>query len=243
MVHDDRVISARGLLARPAAGTASGARRDPFRRDDRPQAGPRIAIGRLRKTVKIERDFYLRDDVVQISRELLGKMLCTRIDGNTTKAVITETEAYAGVTDKASHAFGNRRTKRTEPMFGQGGIAYVYLCYGIHHLFNVVTNKAETPHAVLIRAGVPAQGTRTILERRDKPELDKSLLSGPGSLARGLGITTSYTGTPLTGTSIWIEDHGRAIGDGDVLVGPRVGIDYAEEDAARPYRFRFVGSL
>jgi DNA-3-methyladenine glycosylase len=193
--------------------------------------------------VKLPRTFYLHNDVVDVSRSLLGKVLCTRINGQTTKAIITETEAYAGVADKASHAYGNRRTKRTEPMFAEGGIAYVYLCYGIHHLFNVVSNVTGTPHAALVRGGVPAQGTDIILERRGKSEVDKTLLSGPGSFAKGLGIKTDQTGTSLLGRSIWIEDAGIVVDNAAVTVGPRVGVDYAAEDAARPYRFRFTADL
>lgn len=185
--------------------------------------------------MKLGNDFYLRDDVVAISRELLGKVLCTRLEGGLTKAIITETEAYAGVTDRASHAYGGRRTARTEPMWGDGGSAYVYLCYGIHHLFNVVTNKAGIPHAILIRAGEPLSGTDLMLKRRDKAALDKTLLGGPGSIARALGISTANTGASLMNGEIWIEDDGIEIDA--VIAGPRVGVDYAGEDAALPYRF------
>ena len=123
-------------------------------------------------------------------------------------------------------------------MFGEGGTAYVYLCYGIHHLFNVVTNTSDIPHAVLIRAGVPLSGTEVMLERRNKAKVDKSLLGGPGSLAKALGITTGHSGLSLLDNQIWIEDQGIGIVDDTVLVGPRVGVDYAAEDAALPYRFR-----
>ena len=181
--------------------------------------------------------FYLQGDVVAVARDLLGKVLCTRLNGELTRAIIVETEAYAGVTDKASHAYGGRRTKRTEPLFGHGGIAYVYLCYGIHHLFNVVTNEAETPHAVLIRAGTPMTGTKRMLRRRKKKDLDKTLLAGPGSLAKALGITTDHTGLSLMNGQIWIEDHGISVAAEEILTGPRVGIDYADEDVTRPYRF------
>lgn len=188
--------------------------------------------------MKLARDFYLRDDVVEISGDLLGKVLCTLIEGDVTKVIITETEAYAGVSDRASHAFGNRRTKRTEPLFGQGGRSYVYLCYGIHSLFNVVTNEPGIPHAILIRAAVPLSGVECMLERRGKNKIDKSLLAGPGSVARALGITTQHTGISLVGRQIWIEDQGIEIDRESILVGPRIGIDYAGEDALRPYRFR-----
>lgn len=188
--------------------------------------------------MKLPRQFYIRDDVVQISRDLLGKVLCTKINGLVTKVIITETEAYAGVSDRASHAYGDKRTKRTEPMYGQGGTAYVYLCYGIHHLFNVVTNKADVPHAVLIRAGSPIKGSDLMQKRRGKLRIDKTLIGGPGSLAQALGITTDLSGTSLLGNRIWIEDDQFVIDDTNVRTGPRVGVDYAEKDAERPYRFR-----
>jgi DNA-3-methyladenine glycosylase len=187
--------------------------------------------------MKIESAFYLRDDVVQISRELIGKALCSKIEGRVTKALITETEAYAGVGDKASHAYGGRRTKRTEPMFASGGIAYVYLCYGIHHLFNVVTGDAGTPHAVLIRAGLPLEGLPLMQRRRGRRATEKTLLAGPGSLAQALGITTRMTGESLLNGRIWIEDCGLEFDREQLKQGPRVGVDYAEEDALRPYRF------
>jgi len=186
----------------------------------------------------LPQSFYLRDDVVAVGRDLLGKVLCTDIDGRRTSVVITETEAYAGVTDRASHAWGDRRTRRTAPMYGPGGVAYVYLCYGIHHLFNVVTNESGVPHAVLVRAGEVHDGLSTMLARRGKPAPDSTLLAGPGSLARALGITTRLTGSSLLDGPIWIEDHGLRIDDARISAGPRVGIDYAAEDAGRPYRFR-----
>ena len=186
--------------------------------------------------------FYRRDDVVAVARDLLGKVLCSNFDGRVTKAIITETEAYAGIDDRASHAYGGRRTPRTEPMFAAGGIAYVYLCYGIHHLFNVVSGKRDDPFAVLVRAGLPLSGIDDMLARRGKSSVDKTLLAGPGSLARGLGIRTKHTGTRLSGDRIWIEDHDISIPDDAVTAGPRIGIDYAGEDAARPYRFIVAAS-
>ena len=163
--------------------------------------------------MKLATEFYLRDDVVAISRELLGKVLCTNINGVRTEAIITETEAYAGIADKASHAYGDRRTKRTEPMYGPGGTAYVYLCYGIHHLFNVVTNDEGVPHAVLVRAGTPVEGLDEILLRRNRTKVDKTLMGGPGTVSQALGIKTDMTGTSLRGRRIWIEDRGMAVPD------------------------------
>ncbi len=187
--------------------------------------------------MKVSLEFYIREDVVQISRELLGKVLCTKLNGQVTKVIITETEAYAGVSDKASHAYGGRRTNRTEPLYMRGGTAYVYLCYGIHHLFNVVTNTTGTPHAVLIRAGKSFEGCELMHKRRNKRHGDKTLLSGPGSLSQALGITTELTGSNLLGDQIWIEDHEISVAAEDILTGPRVGIEYADEDSTRPYRF------
>lgn len=185
--------------------------------------------------MKLPDHFYRHDDVVDISRELLGKVIATNIDGVLTKAVITETEAYAGVADRASHAYGGRRTRRTEPMFGPGGIAYVYLCYGIHHLFNVVTAGEDTPHAVLVRGGKPLEGLETMLARRGRKNSDGRLMGGPGTFSQALGIRTEMTGTDLAGDRIWIEDHGIEVDE--IETGPRVGVDYAGADANRPYRF------
>ena len=187
---------------------------------------------------KLPRAFYGRGNVLTIARELLGKVLCTRINGELTRVVVTETEAYAGETDKASHAYAGRRTKRTEPMYGEAGAAYVYLCYGIHHLFNVVTNEKGTPHAVLVRGGYPLQGESVMLRRRARSAVDKALLGGPGSLGKALGITTELTGSDLLGETIWFEDHGIKVPRSEIEAGPRIGIDYAEEDAALPYRYR-----
>jgi DNA-3-methyladenine glycosylase len=190
---------------------------------------------------KLEAAFYSSDDVVRIARELLGKVVCTRVNGALTSAIITETEAYAGVGDRASHAYGGRRTKRTEPMYAVGGTAYVYLCYGIHHLFNVVTAGVDTPHAILIRAGQPVAGAALMQKRRRKRSIDRTLLGGPGSLAQALGITTRLTGVSLASDRIWIEDHDIEVDPQAVTVGPRVGVDYAADDAVRPYRFMLGG--
>ena len=188
---------------------------------------------------KLDEAFYLREDVVQISRDLLGKYLITQFDGVITGGIITETEAYAGVTDRASHAFGDKRTKRTETMYSAGGVAYVYLCYGIHHLFNVVTNVKGVPHAVLIRAIEPKVGLKTILNRRGiNGKSKKPVSGGPGTVSQALGITTADTGSNLNGDRIWIEERGLDIDPQSIITSPRVGVDYAGEDALLPYRFR-----
>lgn len=192
--------------------------------------------------MKLSRDFYLQDDVVALARTLIGKVLFTYIDGRLTAGIITETEAYAGVVDKASHAYGGRRTNRTETMYAQGGTGYVYLCYGIHHLFNVVTNVEGTPHAVLIRGVKPLEGIDIIRERRKFPKNDKLLSAGPGTVSQALGILTKHDRTDLLGNTIWIEDHGIVVPNDKVKITPRIGVDYAGEDAKLPYRF-FVSEI
>ena len=191
---------------------------------------------------KLSADFYQRDDVLLISRELLGKVLCTNFHGKLTSGIIVETEAYAGITDKASHAYGGRRTKRTEIMYASGGTAYIYLCYGIHHLFNIVTNKENIPHAVLIRSIQPRDGIDIILQRRNKEIVDRSLTAGPGSLTRALGITVKDSGTLLINNLIWLEDQNIQIKNQDILASPRVGVQYAGKDANNPWRFRIKGN-
>ncbi|MBS1688510.1 MAG: DNA-3-methyladenine glycosylase [Bacteroidetes bacterium] len=181
--------------------------------------------------------FYSRKDVVKIAQELLGKVLVTEFNGVHTAGMITETEAYAGAADKASHAFGNRRTRRTEVMYGHGGIAYVYLCYGIHHLFNVVTNLQDVPHAILIRAVEPLEGIETMLERRGKDILRPSLTAGPGAMSMALGIHSSHTGLSLQGPEIFIEDRGIKVNKKNIVAATRVGVAYAQDDAYLPYRF------
>ncbi len=191
---------------------------------------------------KLSTDFYQRDDVLLISRELLGKVLCTNFHNKLTSGIIVETEAYGGITDKASHAYGGRRTKRTETMYAKGGSAYVYLCYGIHHLFNIVTNKKNIPHAILIRAIQPQDGIEIMLQRRNKKKVDQSLTAGPGSLTRALGITVKDSGIFLMDNLIWLEDQNINYTNQDILATPRVGVQYAREDAQNPWRFQIENS-
>lgn len=192
---------------------------------------------------KLRKDFYLREDVVQISKDLLGKYIFTKINGSiVTGGVIVETEAYAGAEDKASHAYNNKRTKRTEVMFHEGGVAYIYLCYGIHSLFNIITNKTGIPHAVLIRAIQPTVGLEKMLIRRNKKEVKRYISAGPGALAQALGINCSCNGISLSGNVIWLEDKGSKILPEKILASKRVGVSYAGKDALLPYRFRIKNS-
>ncbi|PUZ22043.1 DNA-3-methyladenine glycosylase [Chitinophaga costaii] len=190
---------------------------------------------------KLKPSFYRQPDVLQVAKSLLGQHLVTIVNGQRTAGMIVETEAYAGATDRASHAYGNRRTKRTGVMFDEGGVAYVYLCYGIHYLFNVVTNVQDIPHAVLVRALQPIEGIDIMLARTRKPALQYSLTNGPGSLCKAMHITTADTGLSLTGDKIFIE-KATPIKAQDIMAGTRVGVAYAQEDARLPYRFWIKGN-
>jgi DNA-3-methyladenine glycosylase len=191
---------------------------------------------------KLDHSFYDRKNVVQIARELLGKILVTQFDGIRTSGRIVETEAYNGVGDRASHAFGGRRTNRSEPLYGNAGTSYIYLCYGMHHLFNVVTNKKDVPHAVLIRALEPREGINYMLKRVRKPIPDYTLTKGPGNLARALGISKMHTGGNLFSEEIFIEDDGLRYKKDQIIITPRIGVDYAGIDAQLPYRFIVKGN-
>ena len=193
---------------------------------------------------KLSADFYKRDDVLLISHELLGKVLCTNFHGKLTSGIIVETEAYRGITDKASHAYGGRRTKRTETMYAKGGAAYVYLCYGIHHLFNVVTNVEGVPHAVLIRAVQPLDGIDIMLRRRNLENISNRLTAGPGILSQAMGISIHISGKSLLDKQIWIEnrDNNNPLKDFKIISSPRVGVQYAGKDASNPWRFQIENS-
>jgi DNA-3-methyladenine glycosylase len=191
---------------------------------------------------KLGLDFYRRENVLEIAEELMGKLLISKRDGITTSGRIVECEAYAGVPDKASHAFGGRRTNRNEIMYAEGGFAYVYLCYGIHHLFNVVTNSKDTPHAILIRSLEPVKGIKDMLLRTAKRQLDNTLTRGPGNVSKALGIHTKDSGTRLTGTTIFLADDGFIYSKKEIFTSPRIGVDYAGKDALLPYRFYIKGN-
>ncbi|MDB5150577.1 MAG: DNA-3-methyladenine glycosylase [Mucilaginibacter sp.] len=193
--------------------------------------------------MKLPESYYLSNDVVSISKDLLGKYLFTCIDGVTTGGYIVETEAYNGVIDKASHAFGNRITPRTKTMFMQGGIAYVYLCYGIHEMFNIVTSGEGHPQAILIRAIQPTDGIEAMQVRRNMTALKPNITAGPGSVAKALGISRNINAFSLQSDSIWLEDRGLHFPDDQVKAGPRIGVAYAAEDALLPYRFYVKGNI
>ncbi len=186
--------------------------------------------------VKLPESFYQREDVLKIAKELLGKVLVTKWQGIYTSGRIVETEAYAGETDKASHA-SRGRTSRTAVIFGKGGVAYVYLCYGIHEMFNIVTNDEGIAHAILVRAIEPIEGVEAMLLRTGKKVLDETLARGPGNVGKAFGFHRSQTGMSLQGDELYIADDGFYVPGENILATPRIGVDYAGTDALLHYRF------
>ena len=195
----------------------------------------RLTMDRTQR--KLPLHFYQSEDVISIAKNLLGKQLVTNINGELTAGIIVETEAYMGITDKASHAYNGRFTNRTSTMFEGGGITYVYLCYGIHSLLNVITGPEDTPHAVLIRAIEPTIGTDIMLRRRNMKSLKSNITKGPGALSQALGVSRAINAMDLQGDIIWIEDVNYKIKKNEIVACPRIGIDYAGEDALLPWRF------
>jgi len=176
--------------------------------------------------------------VVFLARDLIGKKIVSMVGDQLTSGIITETEAYRGVDDKACHAHLGRFTERTRVMYEPGGVAYVYLCYGIHNLFNIITNTNEQADAILIRAVEPIDGIEVMLERRGKEKLDKSLTAGPGNFSKAFGLDRSHYGADLTGDQVWIEmEEEYRFRESDIATSKRVGIDYAGEDKDLPWRF------
>ena len=190
---------------------------------------------------KLPLSFYRREDVVSLAKELIGKVLVTAWNGEVTAGRIVETEAYAGEVDRASHAYRGK-TPRTAVMYGNGGVAYVYLCYGIHQMFNIVVSQSGTPHAILIRAVEPLSGMDVMLERTGKKALDHTLTKGPGNVGKAFGFHTSQCGLSLTSQELYIADDGFKVGEEQVAVSPRIGVQYAGEDALLPYRFYLKGN-
>jgi len=191
---------------------------------------------------KLSKSFYTRPDVVQISKELIGKYIFTQLDGVLTGGKIVETEAYRGENDLACHSHSGRRTARTEIMYHEGGVAYTYLIYGIYTLFNIITNQAERADAVLIRAIEPTEGIPEMLLRRNHIKVTSRLTAGPGLLTIALGIITKHYGTDLSGNLIWLEDWNEPVPEDQIIASPRVGVAYAGADALLPWRFRLKGS-
>lgn len=192
---------------------------------------------------KLSREFYTRADTLQIARDLLGKTLVVpTATGARVSGMIVETEAYCGVEDKAAHSYGNRRTKRTETMFAVGGTVYIFFVYGMYFQFNVVAGAVGAPHAVLIRAVEPIEGIELMRERRGLKVKDTNLTSGPGKLCIAFGIDKTFNDEDLLGKRVWLE-AGAKITPDEIACGKRVGIDYAEEYAEKPWRFWVKNNL
>ena len=187
------------------------------------------------KSNKLSPNYYLHPEVVFLAQDLLGKIIYTNIKGQTASGMIVETEAYKSVNDQASHAYLNKRTKKNETMYYKGGIAYVYICYGIHHLFNIVTNLENIPDAILIRAIEPIDGIEIMQSRAPKRTI-KKITSGPGKLSKALGINMSINGKKLTKNKIWLENY-KDSSDFKIIKKPRIGISYAQGDAKLKWRF------
>ena len=177
-----------------------------------------------------------------IAKELLGKVLVTKWNGVVTTGRIVECEAYDGIIDKASHAFGGRRTDRNETMYAEAGTAYVYICYGIHHLFNVITNDKDIPHAILIRALDPVSGVEKMLKRRKKKKMDYSITKGPGSLSVAMGISIKHDHYSLQSDQLYIADDGFIIQNKNITASPRIGVESSAVAAKYPYRFFLKGN-
>lgn len=190
---------------------------------------------------KVSRKFYLREDTIAIARDLLGKLIVVPDeDGDRVSGMIVEVEAYCGISDKAAHSHGGRRTARNEVTYGIGGHAYVFFVYGMYYQLNFVTGPQNHPQVVLIRAVEPLEGIERMRSRRGAMK-DKNLTSGPGKLCIAFGIDRSLNGADLAGDKMWVENY-RFIGDDQIAVGKRIGIDYAAEDAERPWRFWVKGN-
>jgi DNA-3-methyladenine glycosylase len=191
---------------------------------------------------KVPLSFYSRKDVVSIAKNLIGKILVTNFDGAITSGRIVETEAYVAIIDKASHSFGGKRTARNEQMYTDAGTAYVYICYGMHQMMNIVTNDKNIPDAILIRAVEPLERIDIMLKRTGKKKLDKTLTCGPGNVGKALGIFKHHSGNHLLGNKIYLLDDGTKINEEQIGTSARIGVESAGDDSSLPYRFYVKGN-
>ncbi|MEJ7627532.1 MAG: DNA-3-methyladenine glycosylase [Ferruginibacter sp.] len=192
---------------------------------------------------RIPLSFFSRTDVVSIAKELLGKIVYTNIGGAITSGRVVETEAYVAHTDKASHSFGGRRTPKNEHMYETAGTTYVYICYGMHQMLNIVTNDKDIPDAILIRAIDPVEGIDIMLQRTGKPALDATLTRGPGNVGKALGISKKHSGLLLEGEEVVIySDEYSDIHENKIGSSKRIGVESAGADGLLPYRFYVKGN-
>ena len=191
---------------------------------------------------KLSLAFYQRKDVIEIAKDLLGKIVVTNIYGKITSGRIVETEAYVANVDKASHAYNGKRTLRNEAMYAAEGAVYVYICYGMHNMLNIVTNDLNVPDAILIRALEPTKGIEIMLERTSKKMFDNILTKGPGNVAKAMGISKSISGLMVGEKIINIYKDDLSFLQDEIGTSKRIGIDGAGTDAELPYRFFVKGN-
>jgi DNA-3-methyladenine glycosylase len=191
--------------------------------------------------MKLQKEFYTREDTLIIARELLGKYVYTNFEGTLTGGIIVETEAYIGPHDAGSHAFNGRRTPRNETMYAEGGVTYMYICYGIHDMLNIVTGPTGSSHAILIRAIEPTDGIAAMQQRRGNVPL-KRLATGPGALAKALGLKKHHDAYDLSSSEIWIEDKGLIIPEEKIKATGRVGLGCKDPYLTIPWRFIVDGN-
>lgn len=185
---------------------------------------------------------FYRRAAEAVARDLLGRYLVRELDGERLVLRLVETEAYLGGPDRASHAWGGRRTARNESLYLPGGHAYVYFIYGMHWCLNAVTGEADIGSAVLLRAGEPVEGEARMVANRGwkRPPRPGDLAGGPGKLCQALGIDRGLDGVLLDRPPLAITT-GKPFADSEIAAGPRIGVDYAGEAAAWPLRFAVRG--
>lgn len=197
--------------------------------------------------MRIEREFFNRDARI-VAKDLLGKVLVRKTNGKELKGIIVETEAYIGSIDKASHAYGGRKTKRTETLYREAGTAYVYFIYGMHNCFNVITNKSGVAEGVLIRALEPLNDFEYLSQKRFEKsytELNnaqkRGLTNGPAKLTKAFNITMEENKVDmLSSDELYIADFDYKVGE--VVETTRIGIDYAEEAKDFLWRYYIKGN-
>jgi DNA-3-methyladenine glycosylase len=184
----------------------------------------------------IKKDFYCRDSLI-VARDLLGKLLVHESPEGVTAGKIVETEAYKGPEDKAAHSFGNKRTPRTETMYGPKGHSYIYLIYGLYYCINVTSGAFEgKPEATLIRALEPVKGIDLMIKRRKQTGQLVNISSGPGRLCIAMGLTKIHNGLDMSQPPLYITE-GQSVDLQDITQAPRIGVDYAAEHKDLPWRF------
>ncbi|MDZ4747733.1 MAG: DNA-3-methyladenine glycosylase [Saprospiraceae bacterium] len=192
---------------------------------------------------RLPHSYYQSLEVTTLAKDLLGKYLVTEFNGIRCSGKIVETEAYRGPDDRACHAYDNRCTPRTEVMYKAGGVAYIYICYGMHHLMNIVTGPKDNAHAVLIRALEPAEGIKIMAERRQMQVSDVRLTKGPGALSLAMGLTSKLSGVSLIASSpVWVEVRDLSLSAFEICSGPRIGVESAGEAALWPWRYFIKGN-